>query len=69
LVSDTTVTDEYLCLTQNFKITPEELRKLIIYGFESTFLPYEEKEEILREVEPILDRELLGKAWDKGREK
>ena len=62
LVSDTTVTDEYLCLTQNFQIAPEELRKLIIYGFESTFLPYEEKEAILREVEPILDRELLQKG-------
>lgn len=59
LVSDTTVTDEYMRLIEHFHITNEELYKLILYGFESTFLPYEEKEAILREVEPVLQQELL----------
>ncbi len=58
LVSDTTVTDEYFGICQAFKLSREDLHKLIIYGFESTFLPYEEREGILREVEPILQREL-----------
>lgn len=58
LVSDTTVTDEYFRICQAFKLSKEDLYKLIIYGFESTFLPYEEREAILREVEPILQREL-----------
>jgi len=62
LVSDTTVTDEYLKIINAFKISREELYKLIIYGFESTFLPYEEKEEILKEVEPVLARELLNSS-------
>ncbi|MBF0408116.1 MAG: adenosine deaminase family protein [Candidatus Riflebacteria bacterium] len=61
LVSNTTVTDEYMRLIETFNISKEELYKLIIYGFESTFLPYEEKEAILNEVEPILKRELLAK--------
>ena len=61
LCSETTMTDEYMTLIQNFPISPEDLYKLIIYGFESTFLPYEEKEKILVEVEPVLAKELLGK--------
>ncbi|MBF0501436.1 MAG: adenosine deaminase family protein [Candidatus Riflebacteria bacterium] len=60
LVSDTTVTDEYLRLAETFNLSAKDLYKLVIYGFESTFLPYEEREAILREVEPILARELLG---------
>ncbi|MBF0543286.1 MAG: adenosine deaminase family protein [Candidatus Riflebacteria bacterium] len=60
LVSDTSVTDEYLRMMEAFDVSKEDLYKLIIYGFESTFLPYEEKESILREVEPILKRELFS---------
>lgn len=59
LVSETTVTDELWRIVDAFKLSPEDLYKLIVYGFESTFLPYEEKEAILKEVEPILARELL----------
>jgi len=59
LVSETTVTDEYVKICDAFHLSCEELYKLIIYGFESTFLPYQGKEEILSEVEPILARELL----------
>lgn len=43
LMSGTTVTDEYMRAHENLGFTLEELIELTIMGFESAFLPYQEK--------------------------
>ncbi len=62
LVSDTTVTLELQRLVDAFALTRHDLHKMLLYGFESTFLPYEQKEALLARVTPVLDCELLGKT-------
>ena len=52
LVSNTTVTDEILKAVEAFKIPPERLRDIIIYGFKRSFHPgsYLEKRKYVRKV-------------------
>jgi len=48
-VSDTTVTDEYYRAVEHYNISLAEIRTLIINGFKSSFLSYNEKSNILQE--------------------
>lgn len=48
LMSGTTVTDEYVHAHESLGFTWEELRALARSGFESAFLPWKEKQELLR---------------------
>jgi adenosine deaminase len=52
LVSHTTVTDEINLAVNNFRITPAQLRNIIIYGFKRSFSykRYPEKREYVRKV-------------------
>lgn len=59
LVSDTTVTREYEICVQHLQFDADDLRKLIVNGFKSAFLPYNEKTAMLRKVVAELD-ELYG---------
>ncbi|MCE1169607.1 MAG: adenosine deaminase [Sphingobacteriia bacterium] len=47
LVSDTTLTDEYMLAIEKFGFTPDELKYLVINGFKSAFLPYAQKVEMV----------------------
>src|SRR5436853_179126 len=40
LVSNTTMTKEYLVCAEHLGFDAEEIRQLIIYGFKSSFLPF-----------------------------
>jgi adenosine deaminase len=47
LMSATTVTEEYWRAHRHLGFTWEELCRIALYGFESAFLPYREKQELL----------------------
>jgi adenosine deaminase len=56
LMSDTTVTDEILLAARAFRLSPYEIKRVIINGFKSSFLPYADKARRLREVNLEIDR-------------
>jgi adenosine deaminase len=51
LMSATTVTEEYWRAHQHLGFTWEELRRIALYGFESAFLPFQEKVGLLAAME------------------
>ena len=50
LVSNTTLTDEYMIAVENYDFTIDEIKTLIINGFKSAFLPYNEKRDLLKKI-------------------
>ena len=50
LISDTTLTDEYLIATKTFNLTRQNLRTIIINGFKGAFLPHNEKKEMIHKI-------------------
>jgi adenosine deaminase len=58
LISNTTLSDEYLLCQESFKLTNEEVVKLVMNGFKSAFLPYREKRALVLST-------LKEMGWDK----
>ena len=56
LMSDTTVSREILLAARAFRLSPYEIKRLVINGFKSSFLPYAAKARRLREVNLEIDR-------------
>jgi adenosine deaminase len=56
LVSSTTMTDELERAVTSFRLSPADLRYVLINGFKSAFLPYEEKGALLRRALRDMDR-------------
>ena len=56
LISDTTVSKEILLAARAFRLSPYEIKRIIIMGFKSAFLPYADKARLLREVNLEIDR-------------
>ena len=51
LVSNTTLTDEYLLLTNNINLTRKQLRNIVIAGFKGSFFtPYSSKHAFVKKV-------------------
>lgn len=50
LMTNTSVSEEYLLLHQELNFTLDEIKELIIMGFKSAFLPYDEKRMLLAEI-------------------
>ncbi len=50
LVSNTTVTQEFLKANKYYDFDLDDFKEMIIYGFKSAFLPYQEKRKLVREV-------------------
>ncbi|MCP4867955.1 MAG: adenosine deaminase [Proteobacteria bacterium] len=50
LVTDTTVTDEYLLAVKHFDLNLDHIRWLMVNGFKSSFLPFREKRILMRRV-------------------
>lgn len=48
-VSDTTITDEYYQAVKHYNLSLANIRTLMINGFKSSFLSYDEKSDILQE--------------------
>jgi adenosine deaminase len=55
LMSGTTVTEEYVRAWKHLGFTPEEIARMILNGFESAFLHFEEKRDLLSSVGGDLD--------------
>ena len=50
LVSDTTVTNEFMVANKYYGFDMNDFKEIIIYGFKSAFIPYNEKKKLVREV-------------------
>ena len=51
LISDTTLTDEYLLLTKNINLTRKQLRNIVVAGFKGSFFsPYATKHSFIKRV-------------------
>ncbi len=65
LISDTTLTDEYMLAIEKLGWTYEEVKKVIINGFKSAFIPYRERvillNRALREMEELEQTDLKKK--------
>jgi len=56
LVSGTTVSQEMALAARAFRLSPYEVKRIVINGFKSSFLPYSQKARLLREVNLEIDR-------------
>jgi adenosine deaminase len=56
LMSATTVTQELMLAARAFRLSPYEIKRILINGFKSAFLPYAQKARLLREVTLEIDR-------------
>ncbi|HEY2954733.1 MAG TPA: adenosine deaminase [Candidatus Eisenbacteria bacterium] len=56
LISATSATNEIAVAARAFRLSPYEVKKVIINGFKSAFLPYAEKARMLRVVTLEIDR-------------
>ncbi|NOT35403.1 MAG: adenosine deaminase [Candidatus Eisenbacteria bacterium] len=56
LISATTVSEEIGIAAKTFRLSPYEIKRVIINGFKSAFLPYAHKARTLREVTLEIDR-------------
>jgi adenosine deaminase len=56
LISATTVSQEMALAARAFRLGPYELKRIVINGFKSSFLPYKEKARVLREINLEIDR-------------
>ena len=56
LISATTVSRELALASRAFRLNPYEMKRIIINGFKSSFLPYAEKARMLRWVTLEIDR-------------
>jgi adenosine deaminase len=56
LMSATTVTEEIALAAAAFRFSPYEVKRIILNGFKSAFLPYPQKARLLREVNLEIDR-------------
>jgi adenosine deaminase len=69
LISATTVSEEIALAARAFDLNPYEVKRIIINGFKSSFLPYAEKARTLREVTLEMDRvfmEEFPEEYDRG---
>jgi adenosine deaminase len=55
LITDTTVTKEFMTAVETFDLGVEEVKQLVINGFKSAFLPFHERQIILRKISHEID--------------
>jgi adenosine deaminase len=60
LITDTTATKELLLAHREMGLTLEDLCTVLVQGFKSTFLPFREKQELLRAVNAEI-AEVIGR--------
>jgi adenosine deaminase len=65
LMSATTLTDEYVFAAEHLGFTVEELAGIALNGFESAFLPWEDRLMLIEEVSDTIDQ-LLGPVDGSG---
>lgn len=55
LITDTTVTREFMLMQRTFDLSFDDVRTLVINGFKSAFIPFHQKAELLRQVNRAID--------------
>ncbi len=68
LVSGVEVTDEYVLAYDHFKLTPKELRRIVLYGFKAAFVTYQERRRLLLAAKARLRELGLGGSWSRDEE-
>ena len=60
------ITDEVLKCVETFKVTPRDLKDLLIYGFKRSFFPgdYPSKRDYVRRVLDRIEEEMLERGLD-----
>ncbi len=69
LISATTVTQELALAARAFRLSPYEVKRIIMNGFKSSFLPYDQKARVLRRVTHEIDgifMEEFPAEYDRG---
>ena len=61
LISNTTLTDEYLLAVETFNLTKQDLRTIIINGFKGAFLPHNVRREMINLVVSELELNFSAK--------
>lgn len=56
LCSDTTITEEIMAMREHLSLSLEEIKRTLINGFKSAFLPYEQRAKFLNEFNEEWDR-------------
>jgi adenosine deaminase len=64
LVSGTDMTREMAIAARSFRLDPYEVKRVLINGFKSAFLPYSDKARLLRRVNLEIDRVLMDEYPD-----
>jgi len=67
LITDTTCTNEYWIAHQELGLSLEDLTTLIVSGFKSAFIPFREKQDMLKLVNGEIERTL--KAFEASQRK
>ena len=68
-VSNTNLTREYALAARAFRLSPYQVKRILIGGFKSAFLPYSEKARLLRQVVLEIDTvfmEALPDSYDRA---
>ncbi|MCC6337726.1 MAG: adenosine deaminase [Myxococcales bacterium] len=63
LITNTTVTNEYLIAYQQLRLSLEDITTVMVSGFKSAFLPFREKQDLLRAVNHEIEETL--KAFER----
>ena len=63
-MSATTVSKEFVLAARAFRLSPYEMKRIIINGFKSSFLPYAQKARMLRDVNLEIDRVFMEEYPD-----
>jgi adenosine deaminase len=64
LISATTMSQEIALAARAFRLSPYEVKRILINGFKSSFLPYAQKARLLREVNLEIDRVFMDEFPD-----
>lgn len=59
LMSNTSMTNEFLIAAEQFDLTLDEIKDIIVSGFKSAFLPYRDKIRLLKQVLTELNRPFI----------
>ena len=62
LVTNTTVTDEFMAAIDTFQLDAGDVRQIVINGFKSAFLPFHERQAALRKISQELDQLLESES-------
>jgi adenosine deaminase len=68
MVSDISLTDEYVTAWDHFHLTPREIRKTVLYGFKAAFVPYERRRQLLLAAKARLRELGLGGGWTRAQD-